>query len=284
MKQNLIAAVVVAITYLGVVAVSRSEDKGKPLHEIVIDAPDRPYVLGKPYLLRITYKNNTNARWQLGASDVLRQLDSEGYVDCVPTGKDGEHRRYLLDESAKFGSILLILGPQFIDGGDEYQFTHDVNLYLGCIEQEQDRRNLLARVTYRWGAGRWSFSVVNLWEKLESNRIEIEIVFTPESIQAMLDMESMMLDEEKADPLMQVGLANWLRKVRPDFVIAPFKKDDSPEQKAKNAAVNKKAIEDFQKFWEKEKNTDAMRALFKKIDKDSRASIGQGTDPKKSQP
>jgi hypothetical protein len=114
--------------------------------------------------------------------------------------------------------------------------------------------------------GRWTVWVGDRRTKLESNRIEIPLRFTADSITACVEIA---LDKKQLI-LKRKWHAKWLQRFMPDLAVDKWWWYDTPleEQKARDKK-NCQELERFRVFWEDEKNAEAIDAVIARINREA---------------
>jgi hypothetical protein len=245
----------IAVILLGcVVASVRCQQPQEKMHDLVVNKPDHPFVLGNTMSLDIVYKNHSSADWTI---DDPRSAGGE--VKFKLSAQSGHPHGRLLSHSTrtnvktpdgKIGEVW-VTPPRTkvtVKAGKEFRIPFDFHT--------------------PWSdwivPGRWQLWVADEENKIKSDPIEFLIIFSKDSVPALLDIVS----DPQASPYKRQWHAKWLQKLKPDFSLSTPDPKDTPEEAAQKTALDMKTIAEFKAFWETEKDSNAISRLLEKINKE----------------
>lgn len=236
----------------------QTNQKGKDdLYEIRLESDKKKMPMGFNFPFKVTYINKSDQDWVLEQPDTSEWTDvkfirlwpeppysngysfSRKYVKEIDVG--GEIHTFWLHEP----SPELVIPPK-----GQFEFSFD----------------------FKWQAYETEPSDYTFWIKqgfkeneedaIFSNRITISYVFDESTVPALVD-----LMRDLKNPLyVLIWVRNWLRKFKPDFSL-----DLSPKHNPmfpineEIVKANEGPIKEFLDFWEKNKDSEEIRAIIEKI-------------------
>ncbi len=124
--------------------------------------------------------------------------------------------------------------------------------------------------------GKWILWVEDTIEKLKTETIGFQIIFTKDSVDVLL---SSAKDSEN-DPYVRSSHTKYLREIKtniPHFEWPYW--EDTPEKNKQREALIQKNLKEFEEFWNKEKNSPNTEKVIERINKVCR-EISESTSPK----
>ena len=216
--------------------------EGEPA--MFIEFSETSYDLGKSTPVNITYENP-------GANGIVMENPSKSlYVTMhVVDTKTQEDMSYSMgkievtDIDSASGQYALVEPPNEeiqIEPKSSFTFTSDVNsrLYLRPGEFE---------------------CVLIDHDDEESNRAQITIEFTKESVPDLLELAR----DENQDYGRREWAMDWLQELYPEFKLNLSLEDDSDYIKKQNEVCNKVIYDAFVEWWNENKDTEQMEELLK---------------------
>ena len=226
-----------AILILAVIAVTCSTSIAATTTErsIILSVGDGPFVFGRVVSLTVSYRNGGKEPWVVptpseSISVGLRYCPSgseqhpQGYdFGCITTtpfkGPDGEEMEVRLFPDPK---------PVSINRGQVHEFK---------VVLERDWTGDLK-------PGLWTVWIVDDNLKVESNRIEIPLVFTADSITACLEIAA----DEKQHVYKRKEHAKWLQKIMPELKCRWWSDNTPSQEKQQMEAQVQRQLEAFCAF------------------------------------
>jgi len=246
-----------AILILAVIAVTCSTSIAATTTErsIILSVGDGPFVFGRVVSLTVSYRNGGKEPWVVptpseSISVGLRYCPSgseqhpQGYdfgrITTTPfKGPDGEEMEVRLFPDPK---------PVSINRGQVHEFK---------VVLERDWTGDLK-------PGLWTVWIVDDNLKLESNRIEIPLVFTADSIAACFEVAI----DNKQPLYKRKKHAKWLQKIMPDLNLRWPSEDMPADKRLEMEPDIMKGLQSFKVFLNDPNNAGVVEAAIQNINDD----------------
>ncbi len=248
-----------AMVALGVSAFSElvhCADESNRDRSLALGAKSDPFIFGKPALLSVSYRNDGAMTWvvpkpteSLSVAVQYRRHGTEGRPHGYRLGRVLTATITDPDGQSVTAFENPVPTPMEIKSGKSFDFSVPLErAWLGHVVP-----------------GRWTVWIEDESLKLESNRLDIPIRFTADSVAACLEIA---VDQE-AYVSKRKSHAGWLQKIKPDLKLDWPRRDDAEAVKKQKEYRVQLALKEFEQFWEREKNSQAVADAIRKINEDA---------------
>lgn len=232
--------------------------KSAPHHAIVVAAGEGPFVFGRSVSVKVSYRNRAEVPWVIPTPS-----NSRGVVlHYRPTGSYGHPAGYYLGPAAASkrstpsGPAFTYRDPRIKPLSIAPGKTHD---FTAAFERDW---------TGHIVPGVWTVWLDDLSVEIESNRIEIPLSFTVESVAVCLEIAA----DRKQSRDKRRHHAKWLQEIMPGLELRWWRRSTPPaEQKPLEAEIQRQ-LEAFRQFWEDEANVQAIELAIARINRESGVS------------
>lgn len=227
-----------------------------PQRSIILSASSGQFVFGRVGSLTVSYRNGVQEPWAVltpsesisvglryrpSGSEQLPQGYDFGQITTTtfkwPDGQNGEVRE-IPDPK-----------PISINPNQVYEFK---------VVLERDWTGDLK-------PGLWTVWVVDDNIKLESNRIEIPLVFTVDSVAACLEIAA----DEKQQVYKRKGHAKWLQKIMPEMKCEWWSANTPAQEKQPMETQIQRQLEAFRAFQKDSSKADVIKTAISNINREA---------------
>lgn len=215
----------------------------KGIRPMVLKISKASYFLGESIPAEIRFTNGGGKR--LSREHPAKSLEVTVHFIDKKSGEDlnytmGRLTSTIIDRAA--GEYALVMPPKEkveIEAGGTIDFTTDPD----------------ARLFLRTGR----FDCLVRDHGADSNRVELAIQFTRESVDTLLALAA----DPAGDYSRREWAMDWLRKLRPEFRLKLSTPDHTAAVRAENETFNQPLIEKFKAWWKVHRDDPAIEAQLK---------------------
>jgi len=234
-----------------------------PQRSILLSADDGPYVFGRNVSLTVRYRNGEQDPWVISTP-------SESTAAGLRYRSSGSTNRQAVYGGYRFGNMIHTT-TKWPDGHErsvwEMPIVNKITIAPG---QTNEFKTFLERGwTEELKPDLWTAWIVDRELKLESNRIEIPLVFTADSIAACLEVAT----DNKQLLYKRKKHAKWLERIMPDLNLRWPSEDMPVDKKLEMDAVIMQRLQSFKVFLNDPNNAGAIETAIQNINDDPDDSI-----------
>ena len=253
MRIAMIFAVLAAMSVMSPAADAKVDP---PQRSIMLSADRGPFVFGRAVSLTVSYRNGGQEPWEVptpseSTSVGLRRRPSG--TEQHPGGYDFGRR-----------TITTIKGPD----GQEITVREAPNPKAIAIAPGQSHEFTVVLERNFAGAlkpGLWTVWVVDENLTVESNHIDIQIVFTADSLTACLEIAA----DDKQHLFRRQAHAEWLQKIMPDLKCRWWSLNTPAQEKQPMEAEVQRQFEAFRAFQHDSSKAKVIEAAISGINREA---------------
>lgn len=252
MRQAAITLALLSSTFAPAGFAEDTPANSRPVRSIAIQPTKPRFALGEPIEIRISFLTPMDTPWKLEEPESSAGVK----VHYEEAGKAKPLRRTFSFSRVTSREVHLPNG----ETQTVYTAPPTREIEIPAGGKHELTADLYAKWTEDLAPGDYEVWVEDTAQKLTSSRAAFSLVFSKDSVPALLATAA----SETEIPLKRKWCAAWLKKIQPDFDIKTALANEPPEAATKAAADNARAVQSFKAHWEKVKDTKEIEALFAK--------------------
>jgi len=266
MKIIILGCLVLFVSVTTVVAFAMEE---RPPKRSISVQHKKSIFLGESLKLNVSYRNEDTKPWRLQQPDTSRGV----YAPYIEIGSNPKNSSAHILGKMRAVSWTMSNGEKVT--GHAIDPPSEITIEPGASYSFE------VEITPNGGGsvdvpGIWEIWIEDRNEKLHSPHVKIEVLFGPESVPLLVAIGAAAPDNSG----MRGWAVRWLRQLKPDLVTkGPDPGVETEAEAIARRAENVKAFQAFREFWEKEKDSDAIKQKFAQINEKAKEKAEKTNTP-----
>jgi len=225
-------------------------EKKPPDRRITVSCDKPSVLLGARVAATVTYTNDGDDTWVLVKPDIslntYLRFELQGTTEYTNGRRVGKTRSVTEKLPSGKEIVATVAEPQIkieIKKGESYSFKLDIGPPAIGVP------------------GLWNIWVADKKEEISSDKATVICIFNEDSVPLLLAIAK----KQQECPAILGWARDWLKILNPDFAQELHDWRASKGKEARRLSKNAKEIASFEKFWEREKNSEIIKLVFQKI-------------------